>query len=272
MRTFSMSLCCKNRAILSNLNCFGVFLTLLFLPHALSAQQTFQVVGSPMYPFQFEEDGQATGIMVEVVRLIFSDLGMPVEVTIREGNLIELAQNAGADALMSVSYVRERESFLIFTDAFRSGVGDFIWASEYYFFVREDKTAAFTHRTLSDLRKRDPVVGSVPGASYSPEFRKLGFRTKSHTNDHDNFQSLLAGTADLVLTDKTIGRLTLRTIPESSRIVMMPSRVFAKNYTLAVVRKPNETGRDSLATLFFQAYQQRKIKGDVKDIFFRFLK
>jgi len=120
----------------------------------------FIIVAEELPPYEFLNDaGKPAGINVEIIEQIFSTLEIPYEIRFYPWPRAWLmAANGVADAILSVSYQKEREPYLFFTDEQRAfwETGDvppdFLWLTEYVFFVSRRLSDAIRFESYEQLQ------------------------------------------------------------------------------------------------------------------------
>ncbi len=126
------------------------------------------IVGEQWAPFEFEAQNEITGIDVEVVTRIFNRMGIDFEIKILKWDVAwAMIEKGEADAVFSTSRKKSGEPFLYYPK-------EDMWASEYVFFVRNDKKQ---EKFNGYADAKNLVVGITKGNSYHDSFWNAGLNT-----------------------------------------------------------------------------------------------
>ena len=172
----------------------GVALTLFILagPSA-SAQKSVRLVCDIWPPYQTLSSSGYSGLSVDIVRAVYSRLGVTeVEITSRPWKrALAMVRFGDAEGLFSANRTPDREDHLLYPDEPLLQAPWVIW-------TRDDLTI----HSLDDLKGR--TVGVVLGYSYTPEFwdfiEKYCIVERVH-NDDINFRKVAQGRIDATIAE-----------------------------------------------------------------------
>lgn len=233
------------------------------------------VISESLPPFEYlNSEGQATGINVDLAALIFERMGVQAEFIIRQSGdrALERARNGEVDIILSVSHVPEREAFLRYPKNFDQGE-NFMWISEYVFYSRAEQREEFANITnLQRVKNRNLTVGIIEGVSYEQEFWDAELTVVRSANESENFQNLLRGRVDLVLTDRTLGEAATRRMGIRDELFVLPQSYFSKPYTLAFSKQSSVENQDEFLERFFAELEDLRTRGMARTIFLRHIR
>ncbi|NBA96645.1 ABC transporter substrate-binding protein [Pseudomonas sp. R5(2019)] len=216
------------------------FLTaLLFVCLSATAQaEKLRIVTEPWAPYVYLEDGKPKGIDYEVTALVFERLGIEVEWQFLPWRrCLAMLETGQADGVLDIFRTAQREDQLYYPSEPLSDV-------EFALFQANDRP----HRVdrLEDLRGL--TVGTSPGYTYSQAFRESTLFKREPAPTHEaNFGKLERGRIDLLITDRRVGRLAIKTLGLEGRISELPIVMSREKQYLAVRRN---VGMDLLAQRF----------------------
>jgi len=181
------------------------------------AQRKLLVVGDNSFPpFTIEENGEVTGIDLEVFGLVMERLGIEYEVDLLPWNrALKLIEIGEADALLSAAYSDDRASFIDYTPEQRAHGVDgatpraYLHATDGVLFVRTLLKDVFHFESVDQVARDGYRVGVNQGYRYSVEIDNADWNKTSHVAEEDSFTALLNGEIDVLLAYKDIG-LTIR--------------------------------------------------------------
>lgn len=254
---------------------FVLLLVLCVQVQSIKAQEVFKIGAESLIPFEFVQNGNQTGINVQLVDTIFKRMNIPYQIIFgtESERSFDMIKNGKVDAILSISYKEDRTDLLWYPEGFENDEKpqNFMWASEYVFFSKKSRVAALSSKSLDDISKEKLKVGVIKGVSYSEEFWKTNIVTVESQNDEDNYKKLLAGEIDLYLTDKTIGRFTLKSMGLTDQISYLPQRVLSKPYTMAFSKKSKHSKSELIKKQFFIELEWTKRSGAARKLFMEYL-
>ncbi len=194
-------------------------------------------------PYEYQENGQPKGILVEIVRTVFQRAGLPLELVHKPFNRAYEETKAGKiDGLFNFYKIPERLKHFDYSEP--------LILNPLVLFVLQDSTLSFSG-CLGELAGLN--IGAMQGYTYGTEFDESALFTIDRAGSHElNFQKLLLGRIDAYPCDKLVGQYVLRTEGLSSRITFLPEPVnvmeghigFAKGRHEDVLRKINPVIRE----------------------------
>jgi len=239
------------------------------------AQKPFKIGAEALIPFEYFQDGLATGINIQLVDTIFKRMNIPYEIVFGsdEERSLDKIKKGKLDAILSISFKKDRLKTIWYPEGFdnENNPENFMWTSEYVFFVKKGKSTAWKNLSISELKSENLVVGVVDGVSYSQEFWNSGIKVLKGNNDQENFERLLKGEIDLYLTDKTVGRFTLRSLQLDNEITYLPHKLITKPYTLGVSVKSTHPDKEKVMREFYVELEWAKKSGIARKIFMDYL-
>ncbi|TNE72876.1 transporter substrate-binding domain-containing protein [bacterium] len=247
------------------------------LGNQVNAQQKPLKIGAEtLIPFEYVENGEQTGINIQLIDTIFKRLNIPYEIHFGTENerSLDLIKAGKLDAILSISYKQDRLDYLWYPEGFENEdkPQNFMWASEYVFFSLKDRASLYKNLSLKEVKEKGLKVGVIDGVSYSPEFWNAGLTVVKGSSDEDNYHKLINGEIDLYITDKTIGRFTIKSMGYEDRVSYLPHRIISKPYTIAFNKKSTYPNLQSIEKQFFIELELAKKSGLARKIFLKYLR
>lgn len=166
-----------------------------------------------------EKDG---GFLIEVTKAAFARVGHEVDIVyLPWARALNMTMNGQAEALLGVYYNEERARKMRYSDV--------VGHSDMVFFVLKNR--GITYGNLNDLKPY--TVGTIIGASYTPEFEAANFIRKDPTSDvTTNIRKLLAGRIDVFVEKNQVVWSTLKAqFPaEAGKIESLPVALRENRY------------------------------------------
>jgi polar amino acid transport system substrate-binding protein len=244
--------------------------------HVVAQKKPIKIGAETLIPFEYLENGKPKGINVELIDTLFKKMGVPYELVFgTEGNRAYDQIKAGKlDAILSISYKSDRLSYLWYPQGFENDQKpqNFMWASEYVFFTVKGKVESYKSLSLNEIKARGLRVGVIDGVSYSEEFWNAQLNIVKGISDEDNYHKLQRGEIDLYLTDKTIGRFTIKSMNLENEISYLPQRIISKPYTIAFSTKSSHPDLETIKKQFFIELDLAKKSGLARKIFLEYLR
>ena len=194
----------------------GLFFFLLLANKSL-AQETLILTDTIWPPYQYEENGQITGIAIDIVQEAAQRLGYTLEIqTLPWKRALRNAEIGDADGVLSALFTQERAQYLYYT-------------SEPLFEVR---TVMFTLKespltqlsSLEDLKGQR--IGMVSGYSYGEEFDNFpGLQKYACKDDAVLVQNLSKSRIDVAVAHEFVFKFASRQLGLQDR--------FKEVYTLS---------------------------------------
>jgi len=237
--------------------------------YARATPRKFLFVCEDWPPFECIRDGKAHGINVDILDRIMKTLNVPYEIRIYPWSRAwMMAERGSADAVLSVSYKASRESVLHYTDGQRAFAEtgaippDYLWISEYVFFVLEGNGGKFRFESYEQLRADKPRIGTNRDYSYDSAFLEAGLSSREFNDTKEGLDALVTGEIDLYPMDKTVGIATLREMGLRESVTFLPKPLFSKPYLAPFVRKSDYPGIEWLMRDFNRALRSLRDSGD----------
>ncbi len=250
---------------------FGLIIVLLFNPgpHGIAhaEERKLVVVAEAWPPFEFEENGKAAGIGVDIMSQLFKKMGVDFEIRIlpwaRAWKMIEAGK---VDAAASVSRKKERMQYLSYPK-------EDVWVSEYLFFVRRDKKKT-SSMSYARAGKENLKIGIIKDNSYHESFweafpkrdGELNERLEEAADAETNLRKLAKGRIDLYIVDKIIGRYLISMMNLEDEITWYDNILFSKGYTIAFVKKSGYPRLKQIEERFEKELKRLKKSGQYNEI------
>jgi polar amino acid transport system substrate-binding protein len=141
------------------------------------------------------------GHLVETTRQAFQRMGYRVTVTyLPWKRALDMVMNGQAEALLGAYRTDERAEKLLYSEPVAS--------SDVVFFALKSNAVAYSR--LEELKGYR--IGTILGASYTPEFDQAAFLTKEPVTDYQtNIRKLLAGRVHLIVEKQSVVLHALKT-------------------------------------------------------------
>lgn len=228
-------------------------------------------------PFEYEQDGKIVGVDVEVLARIFKKLGIAYEIRLYPWSRCKMmAENGETDMLLSISYAKDRESFLLYTESQRefgrSGTWptEYLWSSEYVFFCRQLYADKLKFESLAQVRADGYRLGTVRDYSYSPEFQKTCTSAYEAPDFESGIRLLAEGKYDLFPADQTVGMHTVKKLRLTSELTRLPKAIFKKPYLMPFGQKSTYPDKLGLMTRLYAELAALRESGEYQKIYDRY--
>lgn len=241
--------------------------------YARATPRKFMFVCEEWPPFECVQDGNAHGINVDILERIMKTLNVPYEIRIYPWSRAwMMAERGSADAVLSVSYKASRESVLYYTEEQRAfpetGVipPDYLWISEYVFFVLTRNRDKFRFESYDQLRADKPRIGTNRDYSYDSAFLEAGLSSREFNDTKEGLEALVTGEIDLYPMDKTVGIATLHDMGLRESVTFLPNPLFSKPYLAPFVRSSGYPGIERLMHDFNRVLRSLRDSGEYETI------
>lgn len=206
-------------------------------------------------PFEYTENGKQKGTDVEVIKKVFSKIGIPIEVRFLPWNrAILLAKKNEIDGIFTLRINDEREKFLVYPK-------EHISISQNVFFYKFD--SYFEYTGMESLYGKK--ITMTQGYSYGDEFMTSAkIIRETAPNDSLNFKKLLKERADLFICDKLVGVYLLDKMNLKDKIKYTESSLSEFKMYLAFTNKKDYT---DIMNRFDTALKELKESGEYAKIF-----
>lgn len=152
---------------------------------------TIVVATSPYEPYFIydEKSDKISGMDFDLIKEAFKESDYKVEVKIVPWDTsVKMVKNGLSDILPAISYDKDREKYLMFSDSYR-------YESPYGFYTSYDKSIEV--EKLSDLEGKK--VGVISGYTYFAELYNLDIKIEESSKEEILFKKLLKGQLDIVV-------------------------------------------------------------------------
>lgn len=225
-------------------------------------------------PFEYLENNRIVGIDAAVVEVIMQRLGIPYRIAFYPWSRAwMLAEKGKADAVLSVSYKKEREEVLYYTEGQRqfaeSGVlpPDYLWLSEYVFFVMKKSAAQISFDSYAQLKEKGVRIGRNRDYTYDPAFLEAGFEGPVYPSTEAGLRGLVDGEIDLYPMDKMVGLAELRRLGLQDSITCLPKPLFSKPYLSPFCKKSDFPDLERIMKAFYRELRLLRASGEYDRLF-----
>lgn len=225
-------------------------------------------------PFEYEENGRVAGLDAEVVARIMGRLGLSYQIRIYPWSRAwMMVEQGAADAVLSVSYKASREQFLHFTDEQRQFMGngsppaDYLWLSEYVFFIKEKSLGKFRFESYDQLKADKIRVGTNKGYSYSSGFPAAKIGSREFNSTREGMLALVNEDIDLYPMDRTVGLAELKDMGLQTSITYWPRVLFTKPYLAPFSKISDYPGIEQVMARFNHELRQMRKSGEYDKIY-----
>ncbi|NQT92343.1 MAG: transporter substrate-binding domain-containing protein [Lentisphaerae bacterium] len=237
------------------------------------ASRPLRIAAEDYPPYEYIEDGVPKGIDVDVFEKVFGKLGIEYEIEFYPFTRGWLMLTKGmADAAPSISYQPFREPHLFYTDAQREFARtgripeDYLWMTEYVFFVLTRNRDKFRFETYEQLRADKPRIGTNRDYSYDDDFLNAKLSVREVNDTKEGLSALVTGEIDLYPMDKTVGIATLQEMGLRDSVTFLPRPLFSKPYLAPFVRTSDYPGLENLMHDFYRELRELRESGEYETI------
>jgi len=249
------------------------------LLNADEATRPFTIVAEALSPYEYLNDaGQPAGINVEVIDKIFTKLDIPYEIRFYPWSRAWLmTANGAADAVLSISYQKEREPYIYYTDEQRDFwkteeiPPDFLWLTEYVFFMNRRIADSIRFDSYEQLGEENTRIALINQYSYDNVLLDADFPKTIKNTPLEAMHALLEGEADLTPLDRTAGWALLRDHQLDDRITWVPNPLFMKPYLVGFSRHSDYPDIEDIMQRFYKELRKMRKSGAIEDITARYL-
>jgi polar amino acid transport system substrate-binding protein len=208
----------------------SIFIIVCFANFAYSQEGALIVTVAPSaVPYGWIEGNEAVGPSVELMKMVFADLGIPIKsINIPWPRSLLWAKSGKIDAILTIFYNEERAKYIDFTIPYTE-----ILTSV---FVKKGETFPF--------KIWDDLIGlgglGIIGDSQSEEFEKFAeSKLKIHrvSKIKQVFGMLVAGRADYAVWVKGSTLIKVRKLGYSEKIEILPVPISSQNVLIGFSKK-----------------------------------
>lgn len=184
------------------------------------------------HPYEDISDQQAPGFSTEVIKNVFQSMG--VKLNLKEYPWARGLKNVYegiSDALFTAFPSEERRRHCYYPD-------EPLAIEKWVLFIRNEEKHNFLFRSYEDLK--DKSIGVLRGASVSEEFWAFVKRHKNYqevTVDELNFEKLMLGRIDCVVTSHSNGMVLVRKKGLKGKVVPLLTRIIKEDNLYIIFSK-----------------------------------
>jgi len=181
-------------------------------------------------PFDWQEGDKLVGACIEIISLIFQDLGVEVESKYSGpwARTLKNLEHGKIDIMCGLYITDERKRFAEFTEPFsKDPVTLFVWHDR-----------SFPFQQWSDLEGK--IFGDIIGASRGKKFdewRSEHATTQYVTSHKQNIKKLERGRIDCFVTSYYLGLMQIKKLGYEEKIVPLDTPISIKNLRYGISRK-----------------------------------
>lgn len=236
----------------------AILTTLILLPVAAMSQDiTFGAM--PLPPFVYEENGQATGSDVEIVREVCKHMGVKPDIQIMPFvRLLDAAKKGTLDGNFPIYHTKEREAFLSYSPEPHN-------VRRMVIIARKDSEMSISG--LDDIK--DKTIAVVSGYAYGAAFdNHPGLKKEACKTDEELLTMLIKGRRDLAATEETVAIHTGKKLGYQDQFEVV--YVLSEDPLYVTFSKAAGPRSESLAKAFGESLRQLKEKGVIQQIIARY--
>ena len=237
------------------------------------AVRPLRIVLEDYPPYEYVEDGEPRGIDVDIMKRVFSRLGIPYEFKFYPFSRAWLMLKRGtADAAPSISYRREREPHLYYTDHQRGFATtgrippDYLWLTEFVFFINKKFEESLRFESYEQIREDGLSVGILKAYAYHPGFLEESLKFKQYVNPIDGFRALAAGEIELFPMARTVGIHLLGKSELSDQISYLPKVMCSKPYLMVFSKASDYPNLEGVMIRFNAEVAKMRAAGEIEAI------
>lgn len=213
---------------------FGAFFfVVMFIPWNVTAQTTVVIAATDWAPYSGSTLLNG-GFFSEITTAAFIKAGYaPKLIFIPWKRALLMTREGKCDALLGVSYTKERTHFFAFPQ--------YAWDNQVFFFVKKE-----THKTYVTPKDFCPArLGVFLGSFYAERFRKIGCLTIDEVSTiQQNIKKLLSDRIDLFIDSKdAVDYYINKEFPDHKNDIkaVLPRYEIDKIYLVISKKNPNST-------------------------------
>lgn len=204
-------------------------LVLLLSLCSLAQAERLLIVSDSWAPYSFPDEKGFHGLDYETANTVFKRMGIDVEWEFLPWKrCLAMIGNGTADGILDTYRTPEREAALVFPDEPLSRVSLVMYYA---------KARPHPFSTLDQLQGL--TVGTMPGWIYYPGFNEsTQFNREPAPTPEANFNKMLLGRIDLVITDTRVGNYVLKQMGVGDRIQKNPLTLDGGDLYLGLRKTP----------------------------------
>lgn len=245
----------------------------------LPSSKVFTIVCEQWPPFEYLENGNPKGINVEAVDIIMKKLNIPYQIKFYPwARAWMYAQKGLADAVLSVSYKKEREEYLLYTDEQKEFCRtqkipqDRLWISEYRFFVKKKNRHKLNFTSYKQIKVSGYRIGIDKSYSYHPKFWEYDLKTKTYSSNKSGFKALITDEIDLYPLDTLVGNTRLKELGLLDSVTTLPKPLFKKPYHFLLTKNSNYPNKVNIRDQFYEELRKMHKSGKYQLLYDAYVK
>ena len=218
------------------LTIIAMSVVLVLIGYHPSFGKILKVAVDVWHPYEDISDQQAPGFSTEVITHVFQSMG--VEMSLKEYPWARGLKNVYegiSDALFTAFPSEERRRYCYYPD-------EPLAIEKWILFIRSEDKDTFQFRSYDDLINKN--IGVLRGASVSEEFWAFVKRHNNYqevTVDELNFEKLMLGRIDCIVTSHSNGMVLVKKKGLKGRVVPMLSRIIKEDNLYIIFSKKTVT-------------------------------
>lgn len=200
---------------------------LIFINCFASEASPYVLVTESYPPYEFQENGKAVGMDVELIELAAKKVDIKIRIDfIPWARCIEMMKKGSADGIFSLLHNKEREKFIYYPPTP-------LYVARSVLFAR--KKSSIKIEKIEDLKGKQ--VGVVYGNSYGEAFDKADYIKKESVADHETLmKKLIVRREELIMTTEEVGYYLSRKLG-SQDVHALPLTVLKDMFYIGVSKK-----------------------------------
>ncbi len=238
---------------------------LITIDHHPLFGKTLEIAVDVWHPYEDISNQQAPGFSTEVITNVFQSMG--VNFNLEEYPWARGLKNVYegiSDALFTAFPSEERKRYCYYPD-------EPLATEKWVLFIRSEQKAKFQFRSYDDLK--DKSIGVLRGASVSEDFWAF---VKRHNNyqevaiDELNFEKLMLGRIDCVVTSHSNGMVLVRKKGLKGKVVPLLTRIIKEDNLYIIFSK--KTINPDFVGEFSRKLKNFKKTGEYQRIYDKYFK
>ena len=209
---------------------------MILIGHHSSIAKTLKVAVDVWHPYEDISNQQAPGFSTEVITHVFQSMDVDIKLTEYPwARGLKNVYEGLSDALFTAFPSEERREYCYYPD-------EPLAIEKWILFIRREDRDKFQFRSYEDLI--DKSIGVLRGASVSEEFWEF---VKRHNNyqevpvDELNFEKLMLGRIDCVVTSHSNGMVLVKKKGLKGKVVPLLSRIIKEDNLYIIFSKKTVT-------------------------------
>ena len=207
----------------------------LLLICANASARTLELVTLQYPPYEYEEDGELKGFVVDIIHAVFQRMDQPINITLLPwARALQMIEDGTADAIFTAYKTPERELFADYSN-------EILMPQVISLFVRQGSPITF-NGDLAELKQY--TFGAVRGVSYGRVFDEAVEQAIIEQPDlaatgEINMEKLIAGRFDILVSNKYGGLHILQKMGALNQVRELTPEVESLPSYIAFSKKQN---------------------------------